>query len=379
IVEIGPIWDTLVHDEHLARSAYLRTLERTNPDHLKNLYLLIHLEDQAIGAILLQSAHIRPGDSFDYANYNREPSLWKRLWIRFQQWFVSLFSFRMLCIGNLYLTGQYGVHMDQVPVEDRDVLLQKIVRWLRKELCGTEYRFSGALFKDFFDHECLANPQEHGLISFQIDPNMILPIRSSWLSFDDYLLDMRSKYRIRLKSAMRKFDGITRRELCLPEVKEYNADIYRLYNEILDGSGFVLARGDEDYFMVLKEELGDHFHLIGYFMDDTLIGFYTWVLDGPKMDSHFIGIDPAYNLRHQLYLNILLDLVRDSINEGAKQLYYFRTALEIKSSIGAEPHDMTCYFKHMNTILSRLVAPTAFRYFVPAQEWTQRHPFKKMS
>jgi len=74
-------------------------------------------------------------------------------------------------------------------------------------------------------------------------------------------------------------------------------------------------------------------------------------------------------------MNILMDLVKDGINQRAKSVYYFRTALEIKSSVGAEPHDMTCYFKHTRPLLNKLV-PYLFNSFVPQQSWKQRHPFK---
>jgi len=38
-----------------------------------------------------------------------------------------------------------------------------------------------------------------------------------------------------------------------------------------------------------------------------------------------------------LYLNMLYDMVCHSINKGFKQIIFARTALEIKSSVGAIP------------------------------------------
>jgi len=98
-------------------------------------------------------------------------------------------------------------------------------------------------------------------------------------------------------------------------------------------------------------------------------------MQGEKMDSHFIGFNKSLNGKYQIYLNILLDLVKDAIEEEAISLYYFRTALEIKSSVGAEPYDMSCYFRHTNPMINRLVR-YPFKSFVPTQNWKQRHPFK---
>lgn len=380
IDEIADTWNRLTPDESFAQSAYLKTLELTNPNHLNNLYVLVFKDDKPIGAVLLQSLILRLNESFDYDNYTTDRSNWSRMWQRFRQLAISWITFRMMTVGNLYLTGQYGIHFkdERYSQEDQFGIVQDLMKVLRKELCSTEYRFSGILYKDFFEEDGPEDPKKLSLTKFQIDPNMILKMRPSWLTFDDYLLDMRSKYRVRMKNAMKRFGKIQRRTLDLPDIEVHNDKMYQLYNKILEGSGFVLAMGNENYFTELKRQLGDELNVIGYFKDDELVGFYTWVLEGEKMDSHFIGFEPGLNNRHQIYLNILLDLVKDGINNRARSIYYFRTALEIKSSVGSEPIDMNCYFRHTNGLLNRLVVPTAFKYFVPHQTWRQRHPFKSL-
>ena len=372
-------WNDLVPDETFAQGKYLKTLERTNPDNLRNLYVLLSRDESDVAAILIQVLVLNMSESFNYDNYTTDRSYWSRTWQRVRQWFVSLITFRMLTVGNLYLTGQYGIHFadDSYTPEVQFDIVDGLLKYLKKELCNTPFRFNGILYKDFFVDKAPSNVKELGMESFTIDPNMILPLRGSWQSFDDYLLDMRSKYRVRLKNAMRKFKGIERRILNQEEINKHRDRMYDLYTQILDGSGFVLAMGKQPYFAVLKEELKEDLVVTGYFLDDELIGFYTWVMEGSKMDSHFIGFEKSINMKFQLYLNILLDLVRDAIDNKASSLYYYRTALEIKSSVGAEPHDMFCFFKHTNPLINKLVIPLSFKYFVPQQNWKQRHPFKK--
>jgi len=377
IDEIQSTWDSLVVDEYFAQGKYLKTLESTNPDHLKNVYVVLQKDQQLVGAVLLQSLVLNMSESFDYDNYSTNKSFVSRLWQRFRQMMISLITVRMLTVGNLYLTGQYGIFLsDELgDSETKYKILDDLVKLFKKEFRKTPYRFSGILYKDFFDNLQTSRPKELGLCPFKIDPNMILEIRPSWLSFDDYLLDMKSKYRVRLKNAIKKFNPIERKILSLEDVATHNSDMYSLYSEILEGSGFVLAMGRENYFEELKRQLGDALQVTGYFLDGKLVGFYTWVMEGEKMDSHFIGFKKDINNKYQIYLNILLDLVRDGINQKASSIYYFRTALEIKSSVGAEPHDMTCYYKQMNPLLNKLVPPI-FDYFIPQQSWKQRHPFK---
>ncbi len=378
ISAIEPVWDKLMpKDESFAQGKYLKTLEVTNPDNLQNLYVLLSRAGQSIGAVLIQSLVLRPADSFDYENYTTDRSFFSRLGQKVRQWVMSLITFRMITIGNLYLTGQYGIHFEEghYDKETQFDIMSDLTKVLKKELSKTPYRFSGVLYKDFFMEQALSKPERLGLLSFDIDPNMILKMRSSWLSFDDYLLDMKSKYRVRLKNALKKFSGVERKVLSLDDVILHNDKMYGLYESILEGSGFVLARGKQNYFTELKRQLAEDLQIVGYFKDDKLVGFYTWVMEGKKMDSHFIGFEKGLNNKHQIYLNILLDLVRDAIGQKAESLYYFRTALEIKSSVGSEPFDMTCYFKHTNGIINK-VLPYAFKHFVPVQNWQQRHPFK---
>lgn len=377
IESIHTSWDKLTPDESFARSKYLKTLELTNPDHLKNLYVILSKDGQEIGAILLQSLVLKLAQSFDYDNYTTNRSFFSRLWQKFRQLMISFITFRMITVGNLYLTGQYGLHLNGQGYSKEEIytITQDLLHQLRKELRRTEYRFSGVLYKDFFEEKTTTNAAKLGLYPFKIDPNMILKMRPSWNSFDDYLLDMKSKYRVRLKNAMKKFGPIERRVLSLADVQVHNAKMYELYNLILDGSGFVLAKGNENYFLELKKQLGDDLHVEGYFLEGKLIGFFTWVMEGTKMDSHFIGFDTSINNKYQIYLNILLDLVKAAITQKSESLYYFRTALEIKSSVGSEPHDMTCYFQMSNSFLNKFV-PISFKYFVPQQSWKQRHPFK---
>lgn len=377
ISAIKELWDDQVPDEILRQSDYLRTLELTNPRHLTNLYVVVKNDQQSVvGVVLLQSIVLDFGSSFRYEKYTTDRSPWSRLWQKVRQAAVSWIKFRLMVVGNLYLTGQYGIYLSQYSSDEKFHIVQDLLKVLKREFCGSGLRFSGILYKDYFEHEALTKYKELGLEPFNIDPNMILPLRSSWQTFDDYLLDMKSKYRVRLKNAIKKFKGIERRVLTLEEVIAYNEDIYRLYDSILEGSGFVLAKGDNTYFKTLKRQLGEKYHVIGYFLEGRLVAFYTWMLEGDKIDSHFIGLDGELNNKYQLYLNILLDLVRDGINQNATSIYYFRTALEIKSSIGAEPHDMTCYFRHTNGIINSII-PVAFQYFIPQQLWDQRHPFKE--
>ena len=55
---------------------------------------------------------------------------------------------------------------------------------------------------------------------------------------------------------------------------------------------------------------------------------------------------------------------------------YARTAMEIKSSVGAKPEPMHMYLKLTNSFANALLKQV-FMFMIPSQEWEERHPFKK--
>ena len=380
IGQVAELWDVIAIDENFAQSRYLQVLEDDAPDHIQSIYVVIYREHQPIGVILLQHLILKLSSALRYQNYSKSASSVIRWFQGARQWMVSQFQFRLLNVGNLYLTGEYGFYFSdsEIDIQEKFSVVDDIVLDLKKQLRSTPQKFSAVLYKDFFTENLFNGHRNNRLHPFQIDPNMILSINPSWTTFSYYLGAMRSKYRIRMKNAIKKFGPVKKRILSLEEVQHYNDHMYRLYCDILSGSGFVLIKSQQHYFKILKESFQEEIQVVGYFLEDELVAFYTWTIDGDKMDSHFIGVSSEYNLKYQLYLNILLDLVRDAISNRAKQLLYFRTALEIKSSVGSVPYEMTCYIRHNNRFLA-MITPIVFKYFVPKQSWIQRHPFKKPS
>jgi len=93
------------------------------------------------------------------------------------------------------------------------------------------------------------------------------------------------------------------------------------------------------------------------------------------MDTYFLGYDDSIQREKMLYLNMLYDMIAYSINKGFKKIIFSRTAMEIKSSVGAKPEKMIGFMKHSNPIFNAII-PKAFCYLEPKAEWQERNPFK---
>jgi hypothetical protein len=71
-------------------------------------------------------------------------------------------------------------------------------------------------------------------------------------------------------------------------------------------------------------------------------------------------------------------MIAYSINKKFKKIIFARTALEIKSSVGAKPYDMFGLMKHENKIINYFM-PKLFKYFEPEVHWIERNPFNTTS
>jgi hypothetical protein len=118
-----------------------------------------------------------------------------------------------------------------------------------------------------------------------------------------------------------------------------------------------------------------NFRIFGYFLDDEMIGFYSLILNNEDIDTYFLGYDKDLQKEKQIYLNMLLDMVEFGINEKYTRIIFGRTALEIKSTIGAEPFEIFGLIKHNNSLINPFME-RIFPSLSPKTDWVQRKPFK---
>lgn len=116
--------------------------------------------------------------------------------------------------------------------------------------------------------------------------------------------------------------------------------------------------------------------LYGYFLEEKLIGFKTIINNGEALDSYFLGYDDSIQKEKMLYLNMLYDMTAHGIIHGFKKIVFGRTALEIKSSIGATPEIMIGIMRHSNKAINYFL-PFFFNFLEPKVIWKERSPFQE--
>jgi predicted N-acyltransferase len=375
----GCDWDAAApRQDFFLQRPYLAILEANPPKGMRFAYLVFYKADKPVGVAVCQIQHFNAGENIQKpAETAAKRCFFTSLGAWFKRWVAVKASAELLVAGNLLLSGEHGYYFDPEAVGAQEIpsMLedgwQEVVRLMESE----KLKVPVILLKDVHTQR-QAIAQElvpKGFIEFEIQPcmQMALPFEN----FDAYLAAMSTKYRTRAKRAFKKAAGIEKKELHLPEIQEEGAAIYHLYAAIAHNAGFNMVNLNPDYLTALKRELGPQFRMFAYYEQEKLIAFYTIIRNGDEIEAHFLGYDRELNHDRQLYLNILYDIVRLAIESGAHSINFARTALEIKSSVGAEPLPLYCYLRHENPLKNR-VTGRLLDYLNPVEVWRQRHPFK---
>lgn len=370
-------WNTIQpEDNRFLGENYLRVVEKCPPEGVVPYYLVFFKDERPAGIAYVQLIDFRAERSLQQQPLSS--GAWPRFARELRKWLLCLLRFRVLHLGNLLLTGPRGFSFSsQVSEEEGHSLLSAALPPLRKYL-QRRYRnpIQAYVVKDISPEENTPKAwQQNGYWELCFLPNMVFPILPEWKTFDDYLGSLHSKYRVRARRAFRLLDGVESRELDAAEIFRQENDLYGLYREVAASVDFNMANIHPGYFKALKTELGDAFHLVGYYLHGKLVGFYTTMENGKELEAHFIGFDQSINRDNQLYLNMLFDMIRMGIELRSEYISFARTAMEIKSSVGAVAEQFKCYIRHRSPLVNMFVGPLV-RWLQPEEEWERRHPFK---
>ncbi len=281
----------------------------------------------------------------------------------------------LLINGNMCLSGNYGSHYLEHYSDTVARALPEVIKAVNKEL-EKSYRCIATIVKDLpLDHDPFTAPLKRaGWNPFRMDPVMKMNIPSEWKSFEDYLAALSSKYRVRTSNILKKRNGLEIRDLTLKDLDVLAERMQELYTAVQDKSPIRLLHPDMRYIKSLAANMGKQVHFRGIFDGEKLIAFMTGICDGKEYEAHHIGMDYETARDLALYQNILYEYIRLAIEAGASVLSFGRTAIEMKSNVGAVPEQLNVYLKLNNRVLNHISGP--FLPQGPAKEWIQRDPFK---
>jgi len=418
---------------------FLRLLEQNRPENLAMHYALAYAEGRPVAAIVAQSLDIRVADLSSSRAKEEGQGLWHSLekatvrsitrgrkrfllfeallpWSRLdgvpqvadepelwpevasslgRQWDglmkaaehaaefpVAWVHQRMLVCGNLLSTGPHGVAFaeGEDPARLWPVVEEAMYRIRRSiRLFGDS---DLVMIKDLTDDQkdATATLRRFHFRRFETEPNMILHFRPGWRSFDDYLTDMRSEYRIRIRKTIRdlKDSGIVFERLGQEQVKAEAPEIYGLYLQVHERQKLRLVTIGPQWIPALAASFDDDFRTVIARPKEgnKLLGFVNVIRDGDSVHGYYMGFDKATAAKGiPLYLGLLYAGVGQGIEMGAEHMSLGRTALAPKAQIGAKAQPMYGYLRHRNPALN-LAVPSILALLPMPDEPPERHPFK---
>ncbi|RED48982.1 GNAT family N-acetyltransferase [Seonamhaeicola aphaedonensis] len=376
VSEIPSEWDDLPVRDLFLKTPFLKALEVSSPNNINSYFIGVFESETLVGITIIQRVQMYLDDVFRRTSNNYLKQIGKQLVSKFVRG-------NALVVGNLMHTGQHGIYFnsEKIPQDDFLGTIQKVITDLTIEIKQTfNKNIRIIVFKDYFEtdtiHQSTSFFEKQNLYKVQVQPNMLFNILDTWKTPNNFVSDFNKKYRRRYKTARKKSTDLTCKALDEYYLEKHSDKLYELYENVSDNARVNSFKLAKNHFLSLKQQLKDNFKVYGYFLEDELVGFYSLILNYDILETYFLGYNNVLQQKHQMYLNMLFNMAFFGIENNFKTIVYARTAMEIKSSIGAKPNTMYVYLKHTNNLIANTVMKCVVKYMNPMRKWEERHPFK---
>ncbi len=359
---------------------FLLAFEQNAPSNMKFHYAIVSDGKKPLAAFYFQVIHLS-AEELVYILQPLTSGVKLGIGAGLQDWIKKCRQengFRLLVSGNNFISGEYGVGIakNADPAKMFAALAETV-----KVITDTDRdpgKISAILAKDYFDDgarkaaDTLRKKRYH---RFVVEPEMIVALPKEWRTFDDYLAAMSKKYRNRAKAVLKKTEELEVVSLEGAALEKASEELFALYRNVHERAKFRLSLLGENYFVAMKKEFPDTFTVFGYRRNGQWVGFRSAFHLPGHLEAHFIGIDYCENEQCPLYQRILYDFIREGIDAGYEKVFLGRTAAEMKSTVGAVPHDLVCYIRHRNGLSNQVIRP--FIDYLKPSPWVPRSPFKE--
>lgn len=370
VAEVPYNWNEIAHQNHFLQTPYLQVLELSAPVNMECFYIGIFENEILIGTALAQYLDVNKLESFG----ERDTCFKTHL----RNFILKNFASHVVFMGNNMITGQNSYTFNkEIDIKDVSQVMMQCSKAIIAYFKNKKINIHLITFKDFYK-ECAQELKLYdfkSLYEFYTQPNMIFNLNKNWKSKEDYIAAFSKKYRDQYKRARKKSESIQTYELSLSEIEKEEENLYNLYYYVAKNAPFNTFFLAKNHFSTFKKQCGNRFKIFAYYFNGKLVGFHSVLLNENVLETYFLGYDEQHQKENMLYLNMLYNMTEFGIENGFEKIIFGRTALEIKSSIGAQPVFMAGFLFHTNALINRFISKI-FQKLEPENVWQQRHPFK---
>lgn len=301
-----------------------------------------------LGGILMQAVQSESRSPADHMDV----SLGVRIATAIMQPGGRPFRFRTLVAGQGLASGEHTFRWRE------DITPAWQVKWTEEafDVCARHWGIRVWMAKDFgpqLDTD-LAPHWSSRWARATFDPVMEVPLDPTWTSADQWQEALRTKARTKVRSILaRSADVQLERITDNAELDRLGPELIALYDQVYGRASIVMGGLDSRDFSRLATQFGEDFTLVTYRNEDRLVGFHCGMhhADSETIEAYYVGFNPEINKERALYQRMLFEFIRWGISLKAKRVVMGRTALEIKSTLGAFPVPLST-FVHINLPLA---------------------------
>ena len=361
--EVWAEWDTLLVKKP---SAYLdsRSIKAALDVDVRNLQAIRFTRNaKTVGIVQLEDTH---AISATEGKFLKADKPFFKLAQRYLYRGDGVFQFNVRVLGTVLASGDHAYRFaDDFTKNEIFQALHKVIK--TPKTSGGKPPNS-TMVKDHYSNEVWSkriagkSKWHCNWVDLEFDPVMEVDLKKEWKTFEEYSGALRKKSRTKIRRIIRGSEELILKDLTLEEITHLADSLHGLYKQVYDRAGFTLGQLHKDDLIALKKHWGDDFPVIAYYLEEELVGFQCGIATSHTTEAFFVGFKQEENKLHFIYQRMLLEFIKQGITKGASKVAMGRTALDIKSSLGACPKRMVCHMRVNNRIvhmLTRAVAITS--------------------
>lgn len=168
--------------------------------------------------------------------------------------------------------------------------------------------------------------------------------RNEFTDFEDYMSSLRSSYRRRIRTALEKGSDL---HISRIEVSDFSETHYDLYRSVYERSGNKLELLPIEFFRKCGAEIYE-------FRDprNDLLAFVQLLESKNELMFLFCGFREEDVKSCDIYMNMLLFILREGIRRSSNAINFGQTSEETKSKLGCEEVKKYLHIHHSNPIIN---------------------------
>tara|TARA_Y100001968_G_scaffold253060_1_gene238638 strand:+ start:2897 stop:3940 length:1044 start_codon:yes stop_codon:yes gene_type:complete len=271
---------------------------------------------------------------------------------------LRLVNLKIYFLGNWYLNNFNFFHFNkQYDINDF--------------ISAVNEKYSAIVVPDHL-MDVLTNKAKYDFIKVEIEEDMIFDVDKNWLNFNDYLDCLKTKYRKKINTINQKSKNVVIKTINDSDLSLYRKQLQSLFDQVVNDNKFSGPQFNVDTLLELNKR--KYLSLYGYFENNHLIAFSSYLTYNDNLVSYFVGFDKTINKMKSIYPKILIETIKIAIEGKYNKIIFGRTANEFKSNFGSVPIKSNIYINFKNKFVHLIYKEILKNHAIKI--WEQRSPYK---